>query len=185
MTSSLAFNDVAQALAAGGSSVHAAEAHGCLCGALCVRRGLKLSDWLDEILPDSVTLPGGDGPLQDLFEQSAAELAAPDMEFDPLLPDDDASLDERVEALGAWCQGFLYGFGSAGQAGRPAPTGEVAEVLADFAEISRAGAVGMEPAEIEEDAYVELVEFLRVGVQIVYDEMNAGRRARLGTPARH
>ena len=39
MTSSLAFNEVAQALAAAGSSVHAAEAHGCLCGALCVRGG--------------------------------------------------------------------------------------------------------------------------------------------------
>jgi uncharacterized protein YgfB (UPF0149 family) len=51
--------------------------------------------------------------------------------------------------------------------------------------MSRAGAVGMEPAEIEEDAYVELVEFLRVGVQIVYDEMTVGRRARPGTASRH
>ena len=101
MTSSLAFNEVAQALAAGGSSVHAAEAHGCLCGALCVRSGFGFGDWLDEILPDTVTLPDRDGPLADLYEQSAAVLAAPDMEFDPLLPDDDASLDERVDALSA------------------------------------------------------------------------------------
>jgi uncharacterized protein len=185
MTSSLAFTEVAQALAAGGSSVHAAEAHGCLCGALCVRSGFGFGDWLDEILPDTVTLPDPDGPLADLFEQSAAELAAPDMEFDPLLPDDNASLDERVDALSAWCQGFLYGFGTAAPVGRPAATGEVAEVLADFAEISRGGSVGMDPTEIEEDAYMELVEFLRVGVQLVYDALRVERRARSGPSTRH
>jgi uncharacterized protein len=184
MTSSLAFNEVAQALAAGGSSVHAAEAHGCLCGALCVRSGFGFGDWLDEILPDTVTLPDRDGPLADLYEQSAAVLAAPDMEFDPLLPDDDASLDERVDALSAWCQGFLYGFGSAGT-GRPSPSGEVTEVLADFAEISRGGSVGMDPTEIEEDAYMELVEFLRVGVQLVYDELRTQRQSGSGPTTRH
>ena len=184
MTSSLAFNEVAQALAAGGSSVHAAEAHGCLCGALCVRTGFGFGDWLDEILPDTVTLPDRDGPLADLYEQSAAVLAAPDMEFDPLLPDDDASLDERVDALSAWCQGFLYGFGSAATS-RSSPSGEVAEVLADFAEISRGGSVGMDSTEIEEDAYVELVEFLRVGVQLVYDELRTERQPGSGPATRH
>jgi uncharacterized protein len=185
MTSSLAFNDVARALAAGGSSVHAAEAHGCLCGALCARSGFGFGDWLDEILPDTVTLPDPHGPLADLYEQSAAVLAAPDMEFDPLLPDDDTELDERVDALAAWCQGFLYGFGSAGAGGRTPLRGEVAEVLADFAEIARGGSVGLDPTEIEEDAYMELVEFLRVGVQLVYDELQAGRRPPSGRSTRH
>jgi uncharacterized protein YgfB (UPF0149 family) len=185
MTSSLAFNDVARALVAGGSSVHAAEAHGCLCGALCARSGFGFGDWLDEILPDTVTLPDPHGPLADLYEQSAAVLAAPDMEFDPLLPDDDTALDERVEALAAWCQGFLYGFGSAGAGGGAPLHGEVAEVLADFAEISRGGGVGLDPTEIEEEAYMELVEFLRVGVQLVYDELHAGRHPPSGRSIRH
>jgi uncharacterized protein YgfB (UPF0149 family) len=185
MTSSLAFNEVAQALAAGGSSVHAAEAHGCLCGALCVRSGFGFGDWLDEILPETVTLPDRDGPLADLFEQSAAVLAAPDMEFDPLLPDADAPFDERVDALSAWCQGFLYGFGSTATTEPLARSGEVTEVLADFAEISRGGSIGLDPMEIEEDAYTELVEFLRVGVQLIYDELRAERRQGSGPTTRH
>ena len=56
---------------------------------------------------------------------------------------------------------------------------DVAEVLRDFAEVARAGAVGDESEETEEDAYAELVEFVRVGVQLVYDELAAcARRSR-------
>ena len=41
----------------------------------------------------------------------------------------------------------------------------------------------LEPMEIEEDAYIELVEFLRVGVQLVYDELRTERRP--GPTTRH
>jgi uncharacterized protein YgfB (UPF0149 family) len=56
----------------------------------------------------------------------------------------------------------------------------VSEFLVDLARISQAGDVGSETEEAEEAAYAELVEFLRVGVQLVYDEL-AGLRA--GQPA--
>ena len=58
----------------------------------------------------------GDGPLEGLFEESTGVLSRAEMEFEPLLPDDETDLAARVEALGAWCQGFLYGFGAAGTA---------------------------------------------------------------------
>jgi uncharacterized protein YgfB (UPF0149 family) len=107
------------------------------------------------------------------------------MEFDPLLPDDDAPLEDRVEALGAWCQGFLYGYGSATEGRRTPPTGDVAEVLTDLAEISRGGATGLDTEEVEEGAYTELVEFLRVGVQTIYDEQGDAPPAARGARPRH
>ncbi|MDH5226971.1 MAG: YecA family protein, partial [Gammaproteobacteria bacterium] len=55
MPAPIAFDDVAQALAARGSTVHAAEAHGCLCGALCARRVYLPAEWLEELLPDEPT----------------------------------------------------------------------------------------------------------------------------------
>jgi len=179
MLSSVAFDDVARALAAGCSTVHAAEAHGCLCGALCARRTYSLAEWLDDILPDAG--PGAPGAedraaLADLHEATARFLAAPDMEFEPLLPDDDVDLDVRVEALGAWCQGFLYGFGAAGTAPKEQVPEEVAEVISDLAGISRAGEVGSQNSEVEEEAYAELVEYLRAAVQLVHDDL-AGLRA--------
>jgi uncharacterized protein YgfB (UPF0149 family) len=177
MPSTVAYDDVARVLAAGASTVHPAEAHGCLCGALCARRDYSRDEWLDEIAPDAVSATSDDAILVTLFDESVGVLARPDMEFEPLLPDDSSALDTRTEALAAWCLGFLYGFGSAG-ALRPAALGEdVDEVLADFARISNAGAVGSDSAEEEEEAYTELVEFLRAGVQLVYDELAAQRAA--------
>jgi uncharacterized protein YgfB (UPF0149 family) len=190
MSAAYAFDDVAQALAAGGSSVHAAEAHGCLVGAICARRVYLPAEWLEELLPDApsagVAPPDvGSGPLRALFEQSHAVLAAQEMEFEPLLPPDEAALSERVEALGAWVQGFLYGVGSAGSFKRGALPATVAEVLADFAEVSRAGAVGSASAEAEESALAELVEFLRAGVLLVYEELADLRAAQAASTARH
>ena len=190
MSAPIAFDDVAQALTAGGSTVHAAEAHGCLCGALCARRIYLPAEWLEELLPDGVE-PGTTvsvttaGPLKSLFDQSRAVLEAREMEFEPLLPPDAATLDERVEALGAWAQGFLYGFGAAGPFKPGTLTTAVAEVLTDFAEVARAGAVGSESVETEEGALAELVEFVRVGVQLIYDELADLRAAQATSTARH
>jgi len=180
MNSAVAFDDVAQALAAGGSVVHAAEAHGCLCGAFCARRRYLAAEWLEEVLPEASTAAALSGPLGRLYAQSKGVLADGEMEFSPLLPDDEAALAQRVEALAAWCHGFLYGFGSAGAAVRNAVVDEVAEILADFAEISRAGEADSGADEVEEEAYAQLVEFMRVGVQLVYDQLEA---TRAGQPA--
>jgi hypothetical protein len=175
MSESVAFDDVARALAAAGSTVHAAEAHGCLCGALCVRRSYDVAEWLQEILPDEAQRGGG--PFASLHQRSASVLPGSDLEFVPLLPDDEQSLETRVEALGTWCQGFLYGFGAAGTAGHAQLPGDVTEVLTDLAQISHAGIAEPESVEVEEQAYAELVEFVRVGVQLVYDELAALRAA--------
>jgi uncharacterized protein YgfB (UPF0149 family) len=190
MSAPIAFDDVAQALVACGSTVHAAEAHGCLCGAICARRVYLPAEWLEELLPDGPEpgTPSGlaeNGPLKGLFEQSRAVLEGRDMEFEPLLPPDAASLAERVEALGVWAQGFLYGFGAAGPFKRGVLSGEVTEVLTDLAEVARAGAVGSESADVEESALAELVEFVRVGVQLIYDDLTDLRAAQTTSTARH
>jgi uncharacterized protein YgfB (UPF0149 family) len=174
MTELARFDDVAQVLAAAGSTVHGSEAHGCLCGAACARRDYGLAEWMEEIFPDGATVE--DDLLATLRARTAAALAAGQMEFEPLLPDDEQPLAVRVGALSAWCHGFLYGFGAAGTTGGGVELpADVAEVLADLARFSHAGAVGSESPEVEESAYVELVEFVRAAVQLVYDELAALR----------
>jgi uncharacterized protein YgfB (UPF0149 family) len=107
------------------------------------------------------------------------------MEFAPLLPPEEAALAERAEALGAWLQGYLYGVGSAGPFKRGTLPAAVAQVLTDFAEVSRAGAVGSASVEVEESALAELIEFLRAGVLLVYEELAELRASQPASTARH
>jgi uncharacterized protein len=169
-----------QALGAVQSSATASEAHGCLCGALCGKKKFKIRQWLDELLPDDVKRDavieqGLDVLLQSLYTDTTRAIRGTEMEFMPLLPDDDSPLAVRTQALAQWCQGFLYGFGVAGGQSGMNTSAELREILADFARIARASVGDTEPTEEDESDYTEIVEYIRAGVQLVHDESHAAQ----------
>src|SRR5690606_22532821 len=102
-------------------------------------------------------------------------LAGDEFSFEPLLPEAGAALADRVEAMSGWCDGVMYGLGLAEVASFDKLPPDVAEVLRDFADIGRGGVALGENAEEDEEAFMELSEYLRVGTQLVHDELNAGR----------
>jgi len=176
------FPEVARVLQTLQSSVAAAESHGCLCGALCTTQQYPVESWLDELAPDAdVDLTDEDLTVNDLaddratlrllFADTMRALRGDEMEFQLLLPDDDAALMERALALSQWCQGFLYGFGTAGAVPREQLSAEVEEVLRDLTHISQASVETGAEAEEEELAYAEIVEYVRAGVQLIHDEL--------------
>ena len=110
-----------------------------------------------------------------------AGLVQPDMEFEPLLPPDTESLEERTQALAEWCQGFLYGLGAGSIPDASELPGEVGEVVRDFIEITHADVDVDQGEESNENAYAELVEFVRVGVQLLFEELAVARAP--GAPA--
>ena len=93
-----------------------------------------------------------------------------------MLPDDDEPLEERVEALGIWCQGFVYGLAAGGiQEGADLPE-DSDEIIKDILEISRAGYAIDDDAvvdinEDDEEAFMEVCEYVRMGVLLVYEEL--------------
>ena len=93
------------------------------------------------------------------------------------MPDDDQPLRRRVEALSNWCQGFLLGLGLGGVREGSGLPGDSQEVMRDFAEISRLGH-GDGNKEEEESAYAEIVEYVRMAVLLVYEELRPLRVAR-------
>ncbi len=64
----------------------------------------------------------------------------------------------RAAALGAWCQGFLYGLGTSSLADATQLPGDVGEVVRDLTEITHVAADSAESLESNEGAYAELVE---------------------------
>ena len=169
MMSDLRFQDFEDVLAAAGSMADAAEAHGSLCGALCSMSPYGMQDWLNEILPDGAPLSEESAAMiERVFTATAASFGEQGMEFEPLLPDDEQPLNGRASALALWCTGFLYGLGAGQISDLEALNGEVGEIVRDFTEISRATGDDSEADESNEQAYAELVEFIRVAAQVVF-----------------
>ncbi len=154
----------------------ASEAHGLLCGALCTRAGYGAGDWLAELAADQgVAVPDAEPELLRLPAAVLDALRSPELEFEPLLPADDAPLADRVAALAAWCSGFLYGVGAGATKPAALRDGEVGEFLSDLADIARAELEPGRDAEAGEGDFFELVEFVRAGTQLTFDELAEAR----------
>jgi uncharacterized protein len=177
MMADIRFKDFEDVLATAGGLADAAEAHGSLCGALCSVSPYRMQDWVNEILPDGVVLSEESAAmLERVFTATAAAFGEQGMEFEPLLPDDEQPLNGRANALALWCTGFLYGLGTGSISDLEALNGDVGEIVRDFTEISRATGDDAESDESNEQAYAELVEFIRVAAQVVFEELLPLRR---------
>jgi yecA family protein len=163
------------------AAMGAADAHGALCGMLCARGTVELSEWVDHVIGEQEQ---GNELLHDVVHK-LSELHQSTLEmmndatggFRLLLMDDDDPLPERVESLAAWCQGFIYGLAAGGiKEGSELPE-DTAELLKDMVEISRAGHdaddAGVEESEDSDDevAYMEIEEYVRMGVLLIYEEL--------------
>ncbi|HEX9878479.1 MAG TPA: UPF0149 family protein [Gammaproteobacteria bacterium] len=179
-----------------GLGVGASEFHGGICGILCAAGPGALRAWMaavsfEEPVPADAIAERAIETLRDAEMMSWQTLSAVDFAFEPLLPAAELALPERVAALAAWCGGFLSGLGlgseeltqstmrgdtSGGYEYGTMPD-TLAEVLADFSQISRAGlgAPDLEDAAQADFDLAELVEYVRIGVQLVFEQLEPRR----------
>lgn len=160
MTDGTSFAKWQEHLASAAVPIGAAEAHGVVTGLVC--GGVESDEIAASVLGDPGNDPGFPLVLATIRKQIHQQLAERAFRFTLLLPTDDVPLVQRSHALTRWCAGFIAGF-SRGVRQRDAHT-DGAEFLADVVALAdAAGTVG-------EADYAEIVEYLRVGVQIVYEE---------------
>lgn len=152
------------------------EYHGILCGMLCYRDDAPQD--LGLATQGQGAAAAADDCLRDLRQTSLKQLQAVNEEFLLMLPDDDAPLNERVEALAQWCDGFLHGMASSRQLDLRELSEDAQELVRDFTELSRAGVEADAGSEQDERDYTELVEYVRVGAQLLFLEM---RQQQAGT----
>jgi uncharacterized protein YgfB (UPF0149 family) len=165
------YMDIQRVLTEQRSLADAAEAHGTLAGCLCAAVRYRFEDWMHEILPEGRADALSTAALRQLYLDTAGALEGPEMEFELLLPEDEQSISSRTLALGQWCQGFLYGLGTSAIQDAGALPGEIGEIVRDLTEITHVGVDDGQSPETNESAYAELVEFVRVGVQLVFEEL--------------
>ncbi len=170
-----------------GASWDAAQSHGLLSGRLAIAGAASGFDWLSQVLEGTDANDALRGEceamLGALYESTYRQLAERQSEFEPLLPDDDDSTVVRAAALAHWCEGFLHGLVSAehGDALKERLSAEpLADIIKDMLQITRAVADEDTDTETDEQAYAELVEYLRVAAQLTYEELVEIREAQGG-----
>lgn len=172
MEETILYDDLNAALQRLALTMDGAELHGTFCGRLTSGRGGEDSAWMRELIGerDEANLQARDDVMliAKLLGQLVQQLNDAELQFQLLLPEE-ATLAERTDALAAWCEGFLYGFGIA-VADRKERAGETErELLQDLMAISRASFEGEESDEDEMD-FVQIVEHIRMGTLLLYEE---------------
>ncbi len=175
----LDFDDCCNQMLEFGYEVSPSELHGLLSGV--VSTGLK-------IRPDSVialVLKHVDAESCSERNRSTIlamhtfierEMFSEDSRYTLFLPDDELDLSQRLRCLAAWCQGFLVGFGTASAQKQIARfSAETEEALKDIVNIANlSDDFDAADDEVNETAYAELVEYLKVAVLLMSSELLQG-----------
>lgn len=155
----------------GDGPVNAAELQGALCGLLCMDSQANRLDWYkklyDDIAPDDQEILD----LTALFDQTVQSLNSLDFDLQLALPDDNAALPSRILAMSDWCQGLIYGLGTSGLTDDIELSADCQEYIADAVKISQLSDEGLEDSNEEETDYEELLEYLRMGLFLIYSEL--------------
>lgn len=129
-------------------------------------KGLVQIPFFQKWMPDELAL------FKNLMAVSATQKEDPNVGIQLLLPEDEASMSHRLEALVDWCEGFLQGMQLAeASCVRVVNLPSVQEIIKDIEAISglRCDEVSTED---NERYYIELVEFVRVAILLIEANIN-------------
>jgi len=151
-----------------------AECHGVAVGLLCRQAAASLDVFIGLLgMLELVNSPGTGlkMSLEELLNSSREQLADEDMGLSLWLPDDVETLEDRTTALSQWCNGFLAGLGSGGDDSLNAMSDDGNEALKDLQQISSADVSDTAQSEEDENAFVEIVEYIRVVILMIREDL--------------
>ncbi len=157
--------------------ISASEAHGIITGSLCANQHDDKGHWLKLILgADDPKELSAYGPLINqlvsTYSEARQSLNDADFSHELLMPDADASLQERVEGIAEWSRGFVLGLVENGLKQPSSLAGDAGEFMQDIMAISEVIPDDEGESEDQEKSLAELIEYVRIGVRLVYEELN-------------
>lgn len=156
-----------------------AETHGIACGILCSMTANFPVLWQDAMFADADVndLLVGEAleAMDQLVEHTRGQLNSGELALSLMLPADDEPVALRATAVRDWSQGFLYGFGLAGKQADSLFSEDAGEALRDLVEISRMDTDQFEDVEQDEDALIQLSEYLWVAALLIRQDMQSSK----------
>lgn len=161
-----------------------AEAHGLISGVLCAESQATGQSWVKLILGQLENSSAE--AVENLSKllifhhfHSDKQLKSDGVEFEILLPSDNHTLTEQVEALADWCKGYLLGLVAGGMEQTASLSTESDEMLKDLIKISEV-TVNEVIGSGDEHDFMQLEEYVRVAALTLYDELHAPKPSNQG-----
>lgn len=178
MTKLPTYSDVSNALTTLASLGTAGESHGLLAALLSFSNKINESAWVDSLLTSHIensdaTSQGAYRILTTLFQETNKALNEGDFDLPILIPDDDAPLEDRIDGLAEWCQGYLTGLHLMGvKLDDPHYAADLKEALEDLLAISQVELMPDDKKDKESEIrFMQLVEHVKAAVLIVHHEL--------------
>lgn len=159
------------------------EIHGELTASICLgTQADDIVDWACDALEIDQDLEEYSHqqlePLEKLYNLTVSQLKNMEFDFQLLLPDEEEEgISESLRELKNWCTGFMNEMESDenAQASLEKLSQESGDVISRFREVIE---VDEDVANTEENlaAFVELVEFIRMGVLLIYMELAGAQK---------
>lgn len=163
------YRDLDQALAKTALKLHASQVHGLICGIISGHLQGKAA-W-EELVTGKKESGKTEELLHQLYEASEQQLNEFLFEFQLILPPDSENLPTRAEALTLWAQGFLTGLKLTHVQIMERSPSDMTEAINDLIEIAKMNYEEVVASEEDEAAYVELVEYVRMAVILIYQDL--------------
>ena len=152
-----------------------AELHGDLCGQLCAGLKPDINAWLSQAMQfmEISELDSDDSKVEliELLEQTETGIKDQDLGFKLLIADEDFSLNERMQTLLEWCEGFLSALADNTVFKEGKLSEELKEALQDLEQVAEMDAALDEDEQNEQDLFA-ISEYVRMTAMMLYTECN-------------
>lgn len=152
----------------------ASEVHGIACAVLAFNNQYAEKTWQTQVLKGDARdfyVQEARQLLKQLFNTTLEQLNSGDLGFELFLPPEQDSLEAQVAALQKWCQGFAFGLALSGLKTMQDLPEDTRDWVQDVVKIGAAGEMDLHNEDESETAFIELTEFVRVGVLLMNEEL--------------
>jgi uncharacterized protein YgfB (UPF0149 family) len=163
------YQDLDQKLKSSDWNSGASEAHGLLTGLAC--RGVGSREIGNKMYLFQISGAEEIGMLEGMFEMIVRDLESTQFVFNILIPGDDVGTMQIAEEISNWCGGYLQGLLHDGDSLLAECSDSVQELVMDITDIGGLNLETVDGCSDDESSLVEIEEYLRVGVQLIYDEL--------------
>ena len=164
---------------------------GMLIGLLCADNDIKEAVWIKKLIEEAQIKSVKERflkVLDEVFQDTNKGLNGSGFELQLCIPDDNQSLVLRAAMLGQLSEGVLYGLGLGGALDQAENkiSDNVRELVDDLGQIARIDISDLSQSQQDSDAqesdFMELVEFVKVGILTINEELNPTQAAPIMNP---